>query len=110
MMTIEQRIGDFKKRIRQDRQHCEYLLEYATIRLLCHKYLYYHHSIQIMKDAGYDIEEKSWYVMARAFNLISEDVHTPCIDFDPNHPLADKGIEMAEAFRKKMTPTKQEMN
>lgn len=102
MKDLEKRIKDFKKRIEIDgKDFCEELYVHATIRLLAHKYAYYIESKPYIEDVAYDHEEKSWYVMGRALGVLTEDKISPCIDFDPNHPLADLGIELAKRLIKK---------
>jgi hypothetical protein len=95
------RIEDFKTRIEIEPDVCQALYDYATIRLLAHKYAYYKLSQEIIKDAGYDHEEQSWYVMGRALGVLKEDETSPCIDFDENHPLASEGQKLAELLLKR---------
>jgi hypothetical protein len=92
----DERIAAFKVRIDVDgREFCESLFEYATIRLLSHKYAYYVLDKNYISDIAYDGEERSWYVMGRALGLLSEDQISPCIDFDSSHALAPQAIELA---------------
>lgn len=74
---------------------CEHLFKHSTIRLLCHKYLYYVLNEQIIKDISYDGEEKSWYVMGIALGHLNEEDHSPCVDWDEKHPLAKEGKDLA---------------
>lgn len=94
----EQGIEDFQKRMETELDFCKELYETATIRLMAAKYAYYVLSDEFMKDAAYDICESGWYVMGRALGLLQEDETSPCIDFDPNHPYAEKGKELALKF------------
>lgn len=95
MLTdIEARIEHFKGRIETEKAWCEHLFEYATIRLLSHKYCYYVLDKTYIDDIAYDIEEKSWHVMGRALGVLKEGDHSPCVGFDHSHPLAAKGIEL----------------
>lgn len=94
-----ERIEEFKKRIDADgKEFCEELFNRATIRLMAHKYAYYVHSQIFVTDDAYDIEEKSWYVMGRALEHLTEDETTPCIDFDATHPKANDGIKLANTL------------
>lgn len=91
-----ERIEDFKKRINIDgKEFCEELYNYATVRLLAHKYAYYVHSEIFVDDGTYDIEEKSWWIMGRALGHLKEDETSPCIDFDSKHPKANDAIKYA---------------
>ena len=97
-MTSEEtqaRIDEFKQRFGEEKEWCENLYRYSTIRLLAHKYAYYVLSKQIVPDYSYDIEEKGWYIMGRALGHLKEDETSPCVDFDEKHPLAEEGKEMA---------------
>ena len=102
---FDQRIIEFKARIEVDgREFCEELFKYATIRLLAHKYAYYVASNSYIKDLTYDLEEKGWWVMGRALELIAVDDTSPCIDFDHSHPLAFEGEKLAKSLMKNLTP------
>jgi hypothetical protein len=94
-LTVQQRIEQFKGRVAFERPFCEELFQYATVRLLAHKYAYYILNDSYLNDYAFDIEEKSWYIMGRALELLSEDETSPCIDFDPEHKLAAEGIALA---------------
>jgi hypothetical protein len=98
MQSIEERIEEFKKRIEIEPEFCRELFDHATVRLLCHKYAYYVLNKHFIEDIGYDLEEKSWFVMGRALGLLKEDETSPCIDFDPNHPKANEGIALANTL------------
>lgn len=98
---IEQGIADFKTRMETELEFCKELYETATIRLMAGKYAYYILSDEFMTDAAYDICESSWYVMGRALGLLSQDDTSPCVDFDENHPYAERGKELALKFCKK---------
>lgn len=97
----EEDIKDFKLRIETEPEWCQQLFRESTIKLLAYKYAYYIHAEEIVKDITYDIMEDSWYVMGRALELIHEEETSPCIDFDPKHPLAEEGIKLANKFLKK---------
>jgi hypothetical protein len=99
--TEEERIEEFKKRIEVEPEFCLELFEYATVRLMCHKYAYYVKSIQFVEDIAYDGEEKGWFIMGRALGLLKEDETSPCVDFDPTHPKADEGIALANTLKPK---------
>jgi hypothetical protein len=89
----------FRDRIDVDGlEYCLYLYEYATIRLLAHKHAYYVMGQHYIDDAGYDIEEQSWYVMGRALGLLREDETSPCVGWDETHPLAPRALELAAAL------------
>ena len=98
------RIEVFRKRIVEDRDYCLELFEHASLRLMAHKYAYYVLARPILSgknsDVAYDIEERSWYVMGRALEILKDGEHSPCIDFDHRHPLAVKGIELATRLLK----------
>lgn len=97
VQKLDERIAEFKERIKTDgSEFCHELFEWATIRLLAHKYAYYVANEPYIKDITYDGEEKSWYVMGRALGVLKEDETSPCIDFDLKHPLAQKGIKLAK--------------
>lgn len=98
---IEQSIKDFQKRMETELDFCKELFEDATIRLMAGKYAYYVESEEFMTDTAYDLCEKGWYCMGRALGVLKEDETSPCLDFDPKHPYAQKGIELAERFIKK---------
>lgn len=104
---MNEQIEQFKLRIETDGlDFCSDLFEYATVRLLAHKYAYYVHSEIFICDYGYDIEEHSWYIMGRALNLLDEEDRSPCIDFDYKHSLADKAIAYAKTLKYKKAKTK----
>lgn len=97
---VEHQIKEFKKRIKTDgRKFCEELYHYATIRLLAHKWAYYVKSQFFVDDVAYDIEERSWFVMGRSLGYLSADETSPCIDFDPKHPLAKEAIKYAKTLK-----------
>jgi hypothetical protein len=97
--NLTERIENFKKRIEIDSlDFCLSLFEYSTTRLLAFKYAYYILSEELVKDQTYDAEEKSWYIMGRALDMIKEDETSPCIDFNFNHPLANDGIALAKTL------------
>ncbi len=97
-VDVEARTANFKERLKTEREFCEQLFKFHTIRILAHKYLYYIHSAPIVEDKAYDIEEKSWYIMGRALEVITEDQTSPCVDFDLSHPLAEEAIKIAERY------------
>lgn len=99
--SIEDRIEAFKLRTDTDREYCLYLFEYASIRLLAAKYAYYICCNNFITDNAYDLEEKSWFVMGRALNLLNDEETSICIDFDAEHYLAPKAIELAKKLMKK---------
>ena len=100
-MVKTNRIAKFKARIEEDGLlFCLELFETATIRLMAHKYAYYVCSNPYLDDNAYDLEEKGWYAMGVALGLLKEDEISPCVDFDPNHGYADKGIELAKSLMK----------
>jgi FKBP-type peptidyl-prolyl cis-trans isomerase 2 len=39
--------------------------------------------------------------MGRALGILAEDETSPCIDFDFNHPMANKGIKLANKLLKR---------
>lgn len=95
VLTIEERIAEFKKRIEVDGlEFCTELFEHSTLRLMACKYAYYVENDSFIKDYAYDLDEKGWYVMGRALDLLQEDETSPCIGFDENHPLAEQGKEL----------------
>lgn len=96
---MERRIEEFKELANADRNYCEQLYYYATVRLMAHKYAYYVLSGHFISDHGYDREEKSWYIMGRALGHLKEDEITPCVDFDEKHPLAKEGIKLANKLK-----------
>lgn len=101
--NVSDRIEDFKKRIEADGlEFCEELFEYATLRLLAYKYSYYVETDKIIDDVGYDICEKSWYVMGRALSKLKEDETSPCVDFDTTHPMSDKAIELYKTLSRRV--------
>lgn len=104
---IDQGIIDFQKRMETELEFCKELYETALIRLMAAKYAYYILSDEFMKDEAYDICESGWYVMGRALGILSEDDTSPCIDFDPNHPFAERGMELAHKFIKKRAPKRE---
>lgn len=97
--NIPTRIEEFKKRSNVEREFCYELFEYATIRLMCHKYAYYIHSCNFVEDMAYDFEEKGWYCMGRALGELTEEETSPCIDWDENHYYAAAGIALARSLR-----------
>lgn len=96
---MNDKIEEFKLRIRVESEYCEELYRHATIRLLAHKYAYYVLNGHYIEDIGYDGEEKSWYVMGRALGYLKEDETSPCIDFDEKHPLAKEAIEYSKTLK-----------
>lgn len=98
-MTPEEQIEEFKARIPVDGfDFCEDLYLLATIRLMCHKYLYYICAESIQSDEGYDAEERDWFIMGRALGFLREDETSPCVGFNEEHPYAAAGKEMAQGF------------
>jgi len=97
---IKQRIEKFKLRIIEDKEFCEYLFNYATIRLLAFKYAYYNLGKTIVKDATYDGEEKSWFIMGAALGYLTEEETSPCIGFNDKHPLSFEAIKLAKKLLK----------
>lgn len=96
----EERIKEFEKRIEEDgREFCQSLFEYATVRLICHKYAYYVLHVHFVEDIAYDGEEKSWFIMGRALGALRDDETSPCVDFDPTHPKANEGIALANSLK-----------
>lgn len=93
---LEPRIEEFRKRLETEREFCEELFEYCTVRLLAMKYAYYVCSNSFVKDITYDGTEESWYIMGRALDKLKEDETSPCVDFNYEHPLADRAIELAK--------------
>jgi hypothetical protein len=97
---MNNRIKDFEARIQMEREYCEELYRWATVRLLAFKYAYYVLAEEIIKDIAYDGEETSWYVMGRALGHLKEDETSPCIDYDPKHPLASEAEALAKKYLK----------
>ncbi len=95
----EDKVNEFKLRCETEKEFCEELYRDTTIRLLAHKYAYYILSGNFVDDIAYDMEEQSWCIMGRALGHLTEDDTSPCIDFDPNHPLADEGIKLAKTLK-----------
>lgn len=95
---VNKAILDFKKRIEEDKPYCEGLYIYATTRLLAAKYAYYILGESFLKDITYDCEEKVWYIMGRAFNILKEDETSPCIEWDENHFLAKDAMKLAKSL------------
>lgn len=98
MITDEQKIAEFTKRFETEREFCEELYHYATVRLLAHKYAYYIKNCHFVEDYAYDLEEKGWYIMGRALGHLKEDETSPCVDFNFDHPLAQEGIALANTL------------
>lgn len=98
---IQQSIKEFQVRMETELDFCKELFEYATVRLMAHKYAYYVCDNPYLDDVAYDLEEKGWYVMGRALGLLKEDEISPCIDFDHNHAFSEKGIELAKQLMRK---------
>lgn len=73
----------------------EKLFEKLTIELLSAKYAYYVKSRSYFSDYNYDMLEKSWEFLGKALN---REETSPCIDFDKNHPLASKAIEVYKKY------------
>jgi len=92
-------MNEFLKRIKIEREFCEELFRYATIRLLAHKWAYYVHSAHFVDDYAYDLEEQSWFMMGRALGHLKEDETSPCVDFNTRHPLADEAIAYARTLK-----------
>lgn len=88
-------IKDFQKRMETEKEFCEELYRWATVRLLACKYAYYTLDTEIVKDATYDAIESAWYVMGRSLGHLKEDETSPCLDFDDRHPLAEEGRQLA---------------
>jgi hypothetical protein len=88
-------VAAFRKRIAQEPEFCEELFRYATVRLLAFKYAYYVLSEEIVKDVTYDLEEKQWFIMGTALGHLKLDETSPCVDWNPDHPLAAEGIALA---------------
>lgn len=99
--NLESRITDFKLRMEIELDYCHHLFHYSTVRLLALKYWYYVKSETIVDDIAYDLEEKSWYVMGRALDLVDKEDISPCVDFDESHPLAEEAIQYANTLRPK---------
>lgn len=55
---------------------------------MTHKYLYYVLNKPVIDDYTYDKLEHQWYKLGQKLGVVEEGEHTPCIDFDSNHPLA----------------------
>ncbi len=98
---IHMRIEEFKERMKTELEFCHELFRYATVRLLASKYAYYECSNSYEDDVAYDLGEKSWYVMGRALNVLTEDETSPCVDWDSRHPLANEAIELANRLMRK---------
>jgi hypothetical protein len=97
----EYRMEEFKKRIEVDGyDYCKYLFDYATIRLLSHKYAYYIACNPYIDDITYDLEEKDWRLMGQALNIINADEISPCVGFDAEHPMAVEGVKLANKLIK----------
>lgn len=88
-------------RLKTEKEYCQYLFEYATTRLMCHKYGYYIMNQPLVDDIAYDGEEKSWYLMGRGLKLLKKDETSPCIGFDYNHKFAKLGIELYNKLPKR---------
>jgi hypothetical protein len=99
--SFDEKILAFKERIKETPEFCNELYRDATIRLMAFKYAYYILSDELVKDATYDAMEKSWHVMGRALGDLTEEDISPCVDFDPKHPLADEGIKLANKLLKR---------
>jgi hypothetical protein len=93
--NIPERILEFQARFPKERDFCEELYQYSTIRLLALKYAYYVLNEEIVKDINYDLSEKDWFVMGRALGHLREDETSPCVDWNPDHPLSPLGIQLA---------------
>jgi hypothetical protein len=63
-----------------------------TILLLSHKYRYYIQNLPTISDYDYDMLELNWMKLGRDLG-IDMDSYPFWVDFDFNHPLADKAIE-----------------
>jgi hypothetical protein len=97
---IELAVLEFKARAASELDFCEELFRHATIRLLAHKWAYYTQGGRdFVKDIAYDGEEQSWFIMGRALGHLAEDETSPCIDFDPKHPLASDAIAYAKTLK-----------
>jgi hypothetical protein len=101
MKNVDAEIQAFKTRIETEREFCEELYQYATLRLLAAKYAYYVCSNPYLSDYAYDGLEQSWYIMGRALGYLKEDEHTPCVDFDEKHPNAEEAVELAKKLMAK---------
>lgn len=96
---MHERIEAFKARMEVERAYCEGLFHWATVRLLAHKYAYYILGGYYITDDGYDIEERSWYVMGIALGLLKEDETSPCVGFDWKHPKARRALKLVAKFK-----------
>lgn len=91
---------EFRTRIKNEGyEFCLGLFVNLTVRLLAHKYAYYVKGELFVDDLCYDGEERSWYLMGRALNLLSEDETSPCVDFYAAHPLAPFGVALANQLK-----------
>lgn len=97
----KQDIRDFRKRLETEREFCLELFRETTIKVLAAKHAYYVLNNPYLDDLGYDLMEYNWYVMGRALELVEQDEHTPCVDFDESHPLAKEAIELSQRLRRK---------
>ena len=95
----KQSIEQFKERVKTEKAFCEELFKKQTIRVLAMKYEYYITLNTHFKDITFDLEEKDWYVMGRGLGVLKEDDHSPCVEFDFKHPLAQDAIKLAESWK-----------
>lgn len=101
----EDNISEFKRRVGVDgSEFCHRLFEWATLRLMAHKYSYYVLHDSYLKDTAYDGEERSWYAMGRALDILKEDETSPCVDFDFKHRLANDAKILAEFYTSRKDP------
>lgn len=96
---IQKSISEFKKRIQLEPQFCKGLFEHQTARLIAMKYYYYVLGRFIVKDDGYDVAEKEWYIMGRALGILEEDETSPCIGYDNKHPMNRRGLKIAGSLK-----------
>lgn len=94
--TQEEQIKAFQARFESERDWCEELFQDATVKLMACKYAYYVCNNPYNSDYWYDDLEAQWYMMGLALGHLKEGEHSPCIDFDEKHPMAQKGIELAK--------------
>ena len=96
--NLEKSIADFKERIKEEPDFCQELCEYAELKLMALKYCYYVLNIEIEKDYAYDLQEKQWYIMGRALGYLNEEDFSPCVGWNPEHPLAEEAIVLAKKW------------
>lgn len=81
-----------------DEKYKHVLFNWMTLRLMAHKYAYYVHGEAYLKDVTYDLEEKGWHRFGVELGLLNDDEHSPCIDFDWNHPMAQDAKVLSEWY------------